>query len=203
MSKRHALEFKFTELAQTDIRWPTKGDKAFTEAANPEENATISEDEFTRLVLMTDGYKLAGDALVEQAAESPSDRAMLVFPVLFNYRHFLELSLKYQLATHGPVVGIEANWTSHDLGRLWLAFVQMLEHYGTQDPDAADPIVGEIILEFSKIDPDSYSNRYPVDRKGIPVPVSKAALDLANLADVMGAVDGYFSGCDGYLSNCR
>jgi len=199
MSKRHAFE---AEL-ETGFRWPTKGDKPFAEAAEPLDNALIAEDGFTRLVLMMGGYKQAGDLMVTRALEHPSTRDFLVFPILFNYRHFLELSLKYQLATHGPLVSIDANWNSHDLGVLWNSFLEMLDRYGTPDPDEADPVVGGIVLEFAKIDPQSYSYRYPVDRTGTPIPIGQSALDLTNLADVMMATEGYFSGCDGYLSSCR
>jgi len=107
------------------------------------------------------------------------------------------------LATYGPPVGIGPNWETHDLDTLWSEFLAMLERYGTEDPDEADPVVGEIILEFAKIDPRSYSYRYPVDRKGNPVPVAYSDLHLPTLADVMKAVDGYFTGCDGYLDQLR
>ena len=201
MSKRHSYEHSFAEALKTEIRWPKKGDTPFASAEEPLDNALIAENERTRLVLMTDGYKQAADLMVKHAEEHRSTRDFLVFPILFNYRHFLELSLKYQLATFGRRVDIEPNWTSHDLEELFFSFWEMLERYGTSDPDEADPIVGEVILEFAKIDPGSYSNRYPVDRKGNPVPISQSALDLGNLADVMNAVEAYFTGTDGYLDH--
>ena len=77
----------------------------------------------------------------------------------------------------------------------------MLEHYGTEDPDKADPIVEEIILEFAKIDPGSYTHRYPVDRQGNPVPITYNDLHVPTLADVMEAVASYFAGSDGYLNS--
>ena len=199
MSKRHALE----ALIQTEFRWPTKGDHPFIKAAEPSDNAHIAEDDFARLVLMTRGYKMAGDLMVARTVESPSARDILVFPIIFNYRHFIELSLKYQLATHGPLVEIEPNWRTHDLALLLGNFLEMSERYGNPDPDTADPVVGQIILEFAKMDPRADALRYPVDRMGNPIPVASAALDLANLADVMNGVEGYFSGCDGYFSNCH
>ena len=67
MSKRHTFE----EILNTDFRWPTEGDKAFVAADDPFDNANIAEDGFTRLVLMTDGYKQAGDLMVEKAADDP------------------------------------------------------------------------------------------------------------------------------------
>lgn len=53
----------------------------------------------------------------------------------------------------------------------------------------------------TEIDHSSYSYRYPVDRNGNPISVAYSDLHLPNLADVMEVVDGYFTGCDGYLSD--
>lgn len=150
---------------------------------------------------MTDGYKKAADLMVEAAGSCQLSRDALVFPIIFNYRQFLELSLKSQLAAFGPTVGIEPNWTSHDLAKLWAEFSAMLDHFGTDDPDEVDPVIGTIILEFDKIDPKSYSYRYPVDRKGNPVPVAYSDLHLPTLANVVQGAAGYFKGCDGYLSS--
>lgn len=199
MAKRKSFE----DLIKTEFRWPTKGDKPFVVADDPLDNANIADNGFTRLVLMSKGYKEAADLMVARSASDRPMRDMLVFPIIFNYRQFLELSLKYQLAAFGPPVDIKPNWRTHYLDDLWGEFMDMLARYGTKDPDEADPVVGEIILEFAKIDPGSYSYRYPVDKKGNPIPVAYNDLHLPTLADVMKAVDGYFTGCDGYLSNLR
>ena len=190
----------FEDILNAEFRWPRHGDKPFVVADNPFDNANIASDGFTRLVLMMEGYKKGGDLMVEAATGDRALRDFLVFPIIFNYRQFLELSLKYQLATYGPTVGMKPNWESHFLDKLWGEFLDMLERYGSKDPDEADPVVGEIILEFAKIDPASYSYRYPLDRRGNIVPVAYHDLHLPTLAEVMEAVEGYFAGCDGYLS---
>jgi hypothetical protein len=141
MSKRHALEQAFEEALRADFRWPRKGDTLLAEAPEPLDNALIAENERTRLVLMTDGYKQAGDLMVRRTIDRPSTRDFLVFPILFTYRHFLELSLKYMLATFGPHVSIEPNWNTHDLAVLAKSFFEMLESYGTPDPDDADAVM--------------------------------------------------------------
>lgn len=197
MAKRKS----FDEILNTDLRWPTKGDVPFVAVDDPYDNANITNDGFARLVLMTEGYKKAADVMVAEASKDRFDRDILVFPIIFNYRQFLELSLKYQLATYGPAVDVKPNWRTHDLASLWSEFQILKERYGTEDPDEADPVVGNIILEFAKIDPRSYSYRYPVDRKGDPISVTYNDLHLETLADVMKAVAGYFSGCDGYFSH--
>ena len=199
MSKRRSFE----EILKSDFRWPRQGDRAFVTSADPSENANIEETGHARFVLMTDGYKRAGDLMVEAAGHDNLARDTLVFPIIFNYRHFLEISLKYLLATYGPTVDIEPNWHSHHLATLWGSVLEMLERYGTPDPDEADPVVGEIIIEFAKIDPNSYAYRYPVDRNGTLLPVAQNDLHLPTLADVMNGVSGYFDGCGAYLDNLR
>lgn len=67
----------------------------------------------------------------------------------------------------------------------------------------ADAVVAEIIAEFAKVDPQSFSYRYPVDKKGNLVNLAFEEVDLQRLADVMQGLDGYFSGCDGYLDNLQ
>lgn len=197
MAKRKTFE----QILNTEFRWPKIGDQPFVLADDPIANASIADNDFVRLLAMTDGYKKAADLLVEKSQSDGNTRNLLVYPIIFNYRHFLELSLKYLLAMYGPHVGIKPNWRTHDLAFLWSEFLAMLEHFGSKDPDEVDPIVGAAILEFAKIDPGSYSHRYSRDRLGNPLPVKQADLHLPTLADVINGLSGYFSGTDGYLSD--
>lgn len=102
MAKRKS----FDEILNAAFRWPTKGDKPFVVSDDQLDNANIANDGFTRLVLMMSGYKEAADLMVERSTNDRALRDMLVFPIIFNFRQFLELSLKYQLAVYGPHVSI-------------------------------------------------------------------------------------------------
>ncbi|WP_286831703.1 MULTISPECIES: hypothetical protein [Kordiimonas] len=204
MAKKKALEDSiqdFERLLESPFKWPSQGDLPFVERETPLDNANVAANWFARLVLMTQGYKKAADISIDYVRENLADRDLLVFSIIFNYRQFLELSLKYFLATYGPQVGVQPNWAKHDLRFLWEEFLKLLDAYGTPDPDEADPVVGEIIAEFAKIDPQSYSFRYPVDKNGSPLPLAYSDLHLETLAEVMEKVSNYFQGCDGYLSN--
>lgn len=191
----------FEEIIQEEFRWPAAGDMPFVEAADHLENANIAGGAHTRLVLMMDGYKKGADIMIAHTLEHEVDRDFLVCPIIFNYRQFLELSLKYMLATYGRHVGVKPNWNSHRLEVLWADYAKMLREFGTEDPDDADPIVEEVIAQFAKIDPGSYSHRYPVDQMGQPLPLALTDLHLPTLKDVMQAVANYFTGCDGFLDN--
>lgn len=197
MAKLKSIE----EILDSGFRWPRPGDKAFVTSSNPSANANVVENGHSRLVLMADGYKTAGDLMVEAAGRDGLARDTLVFPIIFNYRHFIEISLKYLLANYGPTVGIAPNWRSHDLARLWRSSLEMFKKYEITDPDDTNPTVGAIILEFAKIDPRSYAYRYPVDRWGRQLPVAQRHLHLPTLADVMNGVSGYFDGCDACLDS--
>ena len=193
----------FESLLNRDFRWPKAGDLPFTQSPNWQDNAYIAPHGHSRLVMMMSGYKKAADLMVEHAIANDVDRAALVYPIIFNYRQFIELSLKYLIATYGPTVGVEPVWNSHDLGRLWKSLIEVLDGYGHDDVDQTDPVVAQIVAEFAKVDPKSFSYRYPVDTKGNPIPVAHNELDLAALADVMEALEGYFSGSDGYLDSLQ
>lgn len=194
---------KFEELMESEFRWPTPGDAPFTAAADPDANANIADDQAQRFVFMMEGYRKASQLMVSAAEQDPFERDYLVCPIIFNYRQFLELSLKYILATYGPTVGVDAEWRTHDLARLWERFAELLDRYGTDDPDEADGVVAAVVAEFAKIDPGSYSYRYPVDTRGRPIPIAYADLHLPTLVDVMDGVAGYFTGCDGALSDLK
>jgi hypothetical protein len=194
---------KFDSILEREFRWPRMGDRPFTQSPQWQDNAYIDQDGRSRLIMMMTGYKKAADLMVKQAAQNRVDRDALVFPIVFNYRQFIELSLKYLIAMYGHTAGVTANWKSHDLSILWKTFMKVLDGFGHHDPDKTDPIVAEIIAEFAKVDPGSFSYRYPVDTKGVPIPLAHEQLDLATLADVMEALDGYFTGCDGYLDHLQ
>ncbi len=191
------------DVLSEEFRWPRPGDKAFRTNDDYQANAPLEKHGHARLVLMADGYKMGADAMVAEALGDTYKSATLVFPILFNYRHFIELSIKYTLATYGRAVGIKPIWNTHDLIPLWNRLLEVFDAYGTEDPDDGDPIVGEIVGEFAKLDPDSFAHRYPVDTKGKLIELTMEEIDLETLRDVMGAVDNFFTGVDGYLDYLR
>lgn len=195
-------EATFESLLERDLRWPRIGDKAFTQSGDTLANAYIHKHGHGRFVMMMSRYKKGADLMVARSSHNDVDRDSLVFPVVFNYRQSLELSLKYLIAMYGYTVGVAPNWKTHDLGALWRTFCDVLKLYG-HDQNEADQVVAEIVAEFAKVDPASFSYSYPVDTKGRAIPIAHQQLDVSTLAEVMGAAENYFTGCDGYLSHLQ
>lgn len=196
-----AKRYTFEEIIGQEFRWPQPGDDPFALPGGVEDQAVLNEDNFARFVVMMGGYKAAAENLVDIARSDDVKRDCLVFPILFLYRHCLELNLKYIINIYGGHVGIDPVWNTHDLGKLWETFAILLDRFGTTDPDDADHVVGGIVAQFAKIDPRSFSYRYPCDTRGEPIPFDNTQIHLATLRDVMDGVFGYFTGCDGYLSD--
>ena len=197
MGKRKAFEAALS----SDFRWPKKGDTPFAASPDRDRNTTVESSQFLRPHQIKAGYLHAANSLVQQTQEHPKKRETLVFPIIFSYRQYIELSLKYLIDDFGAMVGVNANWTTHDLARLWHMLENILEEYGTSDPDKADQVVRKIIAQFAKVDPQSYSYRYPVDTRGQEIPTAIEELDLEVLADVMKGVESYFNGCQDYLDH--
>lgn len=193
----------FESLLNVGFRWPTRGDQPFTSSDQWEDNVYVDQHGHGRLVMMMTGYKKAADLMVAHVAQNHTDGDALVFPIIFNYRQFIELSLKYIITTYGRSVGVEPNWKTHDLGVLWSIFLDVLSKYDSDDEDGSVGVVGQIITEFAKVDPSSFAYRYPVDTKGRLVRLALENVNLPGLADVMDGVDGYFTGCDGYLDHLQ
>jgi hypothetical protein len=196
-------EVRFEDILNRELRWPRNGDRLFKESPQWQHNAWVGGPVHYRLVVMMEGYKLAADLAVKRAVSHRPDRDFLVYPIIFNYRQFIELSLKHLIATYGPTVDVQAMWDTHDLERIWKTFVKVLTGYGQEIAEDDTSAVAKIVAEFAKVDPDSFSYRYPVDKRGNAIPTTQDLLDLAALADVMGALGNYFDGCDGYLDSLQ
>src|SRR5688572_11153260 len=112
----------FEDLLSRDFRWPSGADKPFVSSCDVDRDSIIERRPEGRIIIMIDGYKKAGDLLVEQTVENQHWRDALLYPAIFTYRQFIELSLKYLIATYGGTVGVAPNWKDHDLQTLWEAF---------------------------------------------------------------------------------
>jgi hypothetical protein len=84
------------------VRWPEAGDQLLS----PGRDSFLAQGPAERSYRLLQGYKRAGDILIQTALAERYDRDNLVFPALFNYRHYIELALKAIIEEHGEFAGI-------------------------------------------------------------------------------------------------
>lgn len=123
------------------------------------------------------GYRMAGNALVSELSRKPRFSCYEAYPVVFLYRHAIELALKniiYKAALMSAFQRLDAVdaklYNTHDLITLAKQARQVLFVLFPHDLDLnriADDMIG-LTQDISLIDSDSYTYRYPIDRKGNP-----------------------------------
>lgn len=188
----------FEDISNGEIRWPRQGEDPFVPSWGYS-SVTIPENELPRAWMMVRGYLESADHLVDIALNARHERESLIFPILFLYRHYIEIHLKYFISTYGHHAGVEPDWRTHDLPCLWSKFQKILDEFGADD--GADSSVKYVVTQFSKVDPKSFSYRYPCDKQGRTIPVARNNLDLETIRDVMTAISGYFDACDSHFDN--
>jgi hypothetical protein len=142
---------RFTE------RRPAAGDRLFS----PGCDAFLAEGAAERNYrLLLRGYKRAGDILIQNALAERYDRDSLIFPAIFNYRHYIELALKAIIEDHGAFAGVSLGSKNHKLPELWQLFVKTAKAFGDDCSDATAVAVSRCIDEFAAVDASSTAFRY-------------------------------------------
>jgi hypothetical protein len=195
------IDGTFESLLDREFHWPKPGDKLFVRPTESSQAVALARLPWERLVLMADGYRKAADLLVARASEKHYLRATLIYPILFLYRHFIELELKYVLTTYGRAAGQKSDWENHDLDILWPKVRAVIDCFSLETEKETASIVEACIAEMAKIDPGSFTFRYPVTKKGQPMSLDFDSVDLANLQLTMEKISNFFDGVDGALDD--
>jgi hypothetical protein len=178
--------------------WPRVGDRLFVQNCW-RLDAAIATFRGERLYRMKKAFKNAADLLIVYTEENAHERDNLVWPIVFCYRQYIELSLKDVIAEYGPQMentrAIQPNWNTHSLKELWTSYKQITTF--TLSKATADDIpeivsIEACIHELDGIDSGSYTFRYPTDKKGKQINIPFSSIDLYHLRDVMEGIYCFF-----------
>ncbi|WP_296597992.1 hypothetical protein [Phenylobacterium sp.] len=182
-----------------NYRWPKKGDRLLRSAADWNKGVTFAQSALSRHVYIWSGYMRAAEALIESCADDPPTREVLVYPILFTYRHGIELAMKWIIARYGRHASVEIGETEHhNLWELWGICRSVITELGGTD-DAATPVVEQLIKDFHDLDKSALAFRYSERKDGVLIRLPDGAIDLDNVRDVMEGVSHFFDGADGLL----
>ncbi len=151
-----------------------------------------------------DGWFEAGELLARDLAQHNATWSMIdtpeplstTLPMLYCYRHFLEISLKQLVLVLAKLSGLPAcAKMTHRLSVLW---TEVQRHKprscGADLPgsEETDEHVERLIAEFDGFDPTSETFRYRRDTRGHLHEERVPAADMKQLMDVMGKLRRYF-----------
>jgi len=154
-----------------------------------------------------DGFKMASDRLVGHVISTGNDQDFLVYPIVFGYRHYLELRLKGLLRDASLLLGELAPdpklMGRHRLLPLWTKIRPMLERIFSDDSLQLD-LIGDRLAEIEAIDPDSFAFRYTTSKRGdLSLPADLRQINLAGFQNVVekiaSTLDGSATGIGVYL----
>ena len=194
--------------------FPKKGDRLFVETASaayldPLGTSDPSHPEdrplFGRRQLYSDGYLLAADRLVESYAGMPPED-ILIYPVLYLYRHHLELELKLLITKW-------LNWLSgfdeavirkrlkslaekHNLTDLWNSFQSAYPECNEVFDERTRHAFQTLLFELNDHDPEGQSGRYETDSKGMQTLTKLHSIDLPTLKSGIHKISQYLSRID-------
>jgi hypothetical protein len=133
-------------------------------------------------------YEEAVNVLIEYNKTSKSTG--IVFPIIFLYRHYIELTLKQIIMKNREFLEMPEQFPNgHNINKLWRKCRDYLEKTDKLiDPDyckskdynetiikAYDSLEADLD-KFAAIDPNSEHFRYPVDTQGTPLVIDKKLL---------------------------
>lgn len=153
------------------------------------------------------GFEEAGEALTELVTSGQAAQDMLVYPVVFNLRHAVELMLKHVIQEARRLLDDPVDFPDgHRLDHLWNTCKPLLKRIWRQDP--AFRVVERVVIQLCVIDPDGESFRYPVGPKKkrqngqrqATVDPNLRYLDLRALHDDVAEALSYLDGADTGIS---
>jgi hypothetical protein len=190
-----------TLLESQECRWPQDGDLLLRPVSSSSDGARFADHSLTRHTCIWDGYIKAANILAYDCTHDSSDNQELVYPILFNYRHGLEVAMKWILDNYGRFAGIQEYKKDHNLIELWKLCVLTITRVCDLDEHNVLQSVGNIVQEFHKIDESSFSFRYPTSKNGKTVQLPSISIDLENLRMVMKGLNNFFVTIDVGLEN--
>jgi len=193
---------------------PRPGDLLFRhDLPDSHNNACLNQTWAAPRIGYTEGYRRGARLLVEHVIENQRDQDYLVYPIIFLYRHHIELALKNIILRapfliDRPLTDVErGHLGKHRLDWLWQDLKPMFAEickaagWGALDPADIEGI-DEYVRQFSALDPDSYRFRYAQSKRGEPsLPADVKWINLRHFAETIERCADYLDALDAATSH--
>jgi hypothetical protein len=188
---------------------PRKGDLLFRgDLRDWTNNACLDVMRNGDPIAYKEGYRRGSEILARYVDENARDQDFLVYPIVFLYRHHIELALK-RIITRAPYLidrplseKEKQHLGKHRLDLLWNDLKPMMDEIckttGWRVPPSTDiEGIDDYIRQLSEIDADSFSFRYAQSKKGTrSLPSDLRHINLRHFAEMMERLASYIGGID-------
>ena len=182
------------------IPWPRAGDVLFQFADDWWCNACLNYG-VDSWELYAIGYKDAADALCESVFKTGRHADSFIYPIAFLYRHYLELRLKEVIAAGQALLDQTPDLKHiHKIDVLWRSCRKILEEVWPDSPRDDLDAVENCIRQFSQVDPESMSFRYPITKDGTATLPNLQHINVRNLKEVMARISSLLDGASSAIS---
>lgn len=120
-----------------------------------------------------DAYFDATRGLLEIALDAPNPERpwvtidLLVYPICMNFRHAVELFLKYLITAQAKKIGSNEKYrTNHSLGKNWNTALGLINATKLKVTDQELETLARVVESIQEVDPKGEIFRYPESIKG-------------------------------------
>lgn len=184
-------------------RGPSIEDKFFVATGNPWDNACLSfrfgSDGWSYYVT---GYKEAADTLVANVEVNQRQQDTFVYPIMFLYRHYLELALKSGIIQAQRFLGLPPKIPTggrkgHQINDLWQEYAQLIAQIESGGEELRQ--AGRLIEEFARVEQKPDAFRYPEDSGGKPTLSGIDLINLRNVKEIISKIADIFDGVNALI----
>jgi hypothetical protein len=188
---------------KSDNNSDKKGNELFSAEADWWHNACL-DPFYADWYAYTEGYRRAGSILVDHVKTHRSDLDALVYPIIFLYRHHIELRLKNIILNGTKFLDEPCDFPKHHkLIELWSQARRILEKIYEGDPKEDLNDTENFIKQFSNKDLYGDAFRYPTDKQGKKTLPDLMHINIRKFSDIAEKtaqlLDGASMGIDEYL----
>lgn len=180
-----------------EMPWPREGDVLIGPRDDWPNNACLNYMRGSGSDwLYATGYRLGAEYLTDYVVNAHRHQDALVYPIVFMWRHHVELRLKEIMRSASLLVEGSAELKlDHKLYPLWARLKPLVEGVWPDADRTPLNAVEEIIAQLDEIDRYSFAFRYPTRKDGAPsLPEDLLHINIRNFTDVMQRVANFLDG---------
>jgi len=147
------------------------------------------------------GYREGFSALVKECVEERGLNDILIYPIVFLARQYVELRLKeIIIGLHYCTDGTNEFPKTHKIDQIWFQFKSLYEGIGESTNEREFQHAERVIVEFALMDPLSVAFRYPVDKEGNKT-IAISHINIRNFGEVMNRLANFLDAVSDQVSH--